>query len=247
MPLAQAKFLDTMDLKYADVAILFSAALSLFLELAIIRWQSSVFPFLAFYKNFSLLACFVGLGLGYALAMRERILLAVVLPLLAWQFSFMTIVRYAGHVSLNATPFREELSMGSFAVNLPHILFLYAVLTVIFLLTVCIFLPVGQLCGRIMERRKKLRAYGLNLLGSPSGVVLMLGVSYLWTPTCCMVRAVFPRHSCVHAACARLDDVRGYFRGCLHDCPGVAGEILSGTESILPINCWKSDAATTPG
>jgi SAM-dependent methyltransferase len=180
--LAQAKFLDTMDLKYADVAILFSAALSLFLELAIIRWQSSVFPFLAFYKNFSLLACFVGLGLGYALAMRERILLAVVLPLLAWQFSFMTIVRYAGHVSLNATPFREELSMGSFAVNLPHILFLYAVLTVIFLLTVCIFLPVGQLCGRIMERRKKLRAYGLNLLGSLLGVVLMLGVSYLWTP-----------------------------------------------------------------
>src|SRR4051812_19582642 len=50
---AQARFLDTMNVKYADAAILFSAALSLFLELGIIRWQSSIFPFFAFYKNFS--------------------------------------------------------------------------------------------------------------------------------------------------------------------------------------------------
>jgi hypothetical protein len=70
-----------------------SAALSLFLELCIIRWQSSVLPFFAFYKNFSLLTCFVGLGLGYALAARDRIPLVIVLPLLAWQFGFMTIVR----------------------------------------------------------------------------------------------------------------------------------------------------------
>jgi hypothetical protein len=40
--LAQARFLDTLNAKYADAAILFSAALSLFVELAIIRWQSSV-------------------------------------------------------------------------------------------------------------------------------------------------------------------------------------------------------------
>jgi hypothetical protein len=90
---AQARFLDTLNLSYADAAILFSAALSLFLELCIIRWQSSVLPFFAFYKNFSLLTCFVGLGLGYALAARDRIPLVIVLPLLAWQFGFMTIVR----------------------------------------------------------------------------------------------------------------------------------------------------------
>jgi hypothetical protein len=53
--LAQTRFLDTLNAKYADAAILFSAALSLFMELGIIRWQSSVLPFFAFYKNFSLL------------------------------------------------------------------------------------------------------------------------------------------------------------------------------------------------
>lgn len=51
--LAQSQFLDTLDARYVDAAIAFSAALSLFLELAMIRWQSSVLEFLTFYKNFS--------------------------------------------------------------------------------------------------------------------------------------------------------------------------------------------------
>ena len=109
---AQARFLDTLNAKYADAAILFSAALSLFIELGIIRWQSSILPFFAFYKNFSLLACFVGLGLGYALATRDRIPLVIVLPLLAWQFSFMTIVRYVPDHALTTIPFSEQLTMG---------------------------------------------------------------------------------------------------------------------------------------
>jgi hypothetical protein len=33
-----------------------------------------------------------------------------------------------------------------------------------------------------MERRPKLRAYGLNLLGSVIGVLLMLAISFLWAP-----------------------------------------------------------------
>ena len=36
---AQARFLDTLNPKYAGTAILFAAALSLFIELACIRWQ----------------------------------------------------------------------------------------------------------------------------------------------------------------------------------------------------------------
>ncbi len=179
---AQATFLDTLNAKYADAAIFFSAALSLFLELGIIRWQSSVLPFFAFYKNFSLLACFVGLGLGYALATRDRIPLVIVLPLLAWQFSFMTLIRYGPDSALVTIPIREQLTMGLTVGDLLHVLFMHGLLTVVFLITVLTFLPVGQLCGRLMERRTKLRAYGLNLLGSLLGVILMLVASFLWTP-----------------------------------------------------------------
>ena len=179
---AQASFLDTLNPKYIDVAILISAALSLFLELTIIRWQSTVFEFLAYYKNFSLLACFLGLGLGYALANRDRIPIAVVIPLLGWQFGFMMMVRFGMEVPFRANPFREQLSMGVHVANLPRIITLFALLTIVFLLTALAFLPIGQLCGRLMERRPKLRAYGLNLLGSLVGVLLMLLASYLWTP-----------------------------------------------------------------
>ncbi len=178
---AQASFLDTLDVKYVDIAIVFSAALSLFLELALIRWQSSVLEFLAFYKNFSLLACFAGLGLGYALARRTQIPLLLVIPLLAWQFGFMMVTRLVPSL-FHIIPFREQLTMGVHLSDLPRIVVLYALLTVIFLITGLTFIPVGQLCGRLMERRPQLRAYGLNLLGSLVGVVLMLLTSFLWTP-----------------------------------------------------------------
>src|SRR5579872_2527702 len=90
----QAGFLDDLDIRYVDAAIVASAALSLFLELAIIRWQASVFEFFAFYKNFGLLACFVGLGLGYALASSRQIPVLLVIPSLALQFGLMILIRY---------------------------------------------------------------------------------------------------------------------------------------------------------
>jgi hypothetical protein len=178
----QACFLDALDAKYIDVAIVACAALSLFMELAIIRWQASVLEFFAYYKNFSLLACFAGLGLGYALATRDRIPLLTVIPLLAWQFGFMTIVRSAAGSHLQTNPFREQLTMGLATAGVYGALALYALLAVVFLLTALAFLPVGQLCGRLMERRNKLRAYGLNLLGSLIGVLLMVLAGFLWTP-----------------------------------------------------------------
>jgi spermidine synthase len=179
---AQAQFLDSIDPKNVNLAILFSAALSLFLELAVIRWQSSIFEFFAFYKNFSLLACFLGLGLGYALATRDRIPLVLAIPLLAWQFGFMTLVRFGPRTPFRAIPFREQLTMGFGMSKLTAIVVLYGLLTVVFLLTALAFMPVGQLCGRLMERRQKLSAYGLNLLGSLLGVLMMLLLSFLWGP-----------------------------------------------------------------
>jgi SAM-dependent methyltransferase len=105
-----------------------------------------------------------------------------VLPLLAWQFSFMTIFRYGLEIDLKTIPFREQLTMGMSVGNLSQILLLYGLLAIVFLITALAFMPVGQLCGRLMERRTKLRAYGLNLLGSLLGVLLMLIASFLWTP-----------------------------------------------------------------
>jgi hypothetical protein len=81
----QGKHLGSLPERWADVGILVSAALGLLLELVLIRWQSTVFEVFAFYKNFGLLACFLGLGLGYALANRPQLPLLLSIPLLAWQ------------------------------------------------------------------------------------------------------------------------------------------------------------------
>jgi spermidine synthase len=173
--------------KWINPAIFASALLSLFLELAIVRWQATVFPFFSFYKNLSLLSCFAGLGLGYALGRRDRVPLFLTLPLLCWQFLFMVGMRYGMSYeqfhSLYVLPFREQLTMG-----LPHVgqywqaLQSYFVLSVVFLMTALAFIPIGQLCGCLMQRRAKLTAYGLNLLGSLAGVLLMFLVSAYWMP-----------------------------------------------------------------
>ena len=43
-------------------SIVLVTMLSLLLELVLIRWLASVFPVYSFYKNFTMLACFLGLG-----------------------------------------------------------------------------------------------------------------------------------------------------------------------------------------
>jgi len=184
---AQVAQVDGLPDRWVDLAIAGSAALSLFLELAMIRWQASVFPFFAFYTNFGLLACFAGLGLGYALASRDRIPLLLVVPTLAWQvivlLALKSVLSHWHLQFLGAIPVIEQLSMGMSTMrSVAQGATIYFFLSVVFLLTAVTFIPIGQLCGRLMARRTQLRAYGLNLAGSLVGVVSMFLVSALWTP-----------------------------------------------------------------
>jgi spermidine synthase len=183
----QARYLDTMPVQWLDLAIAAAAGMSLLLELSVIRWQGSVFPFFAFYTNFGLLACFAGLGLGYALAARDRIPLVLVLPLLAWQFLYLIGLREGLDPRqmqvLGSIPVVEQSNMGVTSTRtFTHGFAIYFFLSTIFLLTALTFIPIGQACGRLMARRPQLRAYGLNLAGSLGGVVAMFLASSFWTP-----------------------------------------------------------------
>jgi SAM-dependent methyltransferase len=80
----------TFEADYANLSrktkirsIVLVTMLSLLLELVMIRWLASVFPVFSFYKNFTMLACFLGLGAGYAVAERQPCAPAMVLPMLA--------------------------------------------------------------------------------------------------------------------------------------------------------------------
>ncbi|MGH9551548.1 MAG: hypothetical protein ACRD3W_19335, partial [Terriglobales bacterium] len=147
-----------------------------------------MFEFFAFYKNFSLLACFAGLGLGYALSNRRQVPLIGTVLLLAWQFLLLIGLRrgmpwWTLH-SLSATPMTEQLNMGlRVATSASNYIAIYYFLALVFLLTALTFIPLGQLAGRCMDRLgDPLRAYGGNLIGSLIGVLLLIGLSFFWTP-----------------------------------------------------------------
>ena len=181
----QTDWLERLPERFLPLAIAGSAAVSLALELSIIRWQGTVFAFFAFYKNYGLLACFVGLGLGYALAQSSEALPLVFTPALcAWQFVLLIALRAADGTGMvfGGVPFREQLNMGVLAKSATAFWAVHLLLAVVFLLTALAFVPVGQLCGRLMERRGSLNAYGWNLLGSVGGVAVVFVTSFLWTP-----------------------------------------------------------------
>jgi spermidine synthase len=181
----QLTWFDTLPERFLPLAIAGSAGVSLALELSIIRWQGTVFEFFAFYKNYGLLACFAGLGLGYALSRsREVIPLLFTAALCAWQFALLIFLRSsdAGLSMFSVVPFREQLSMGVRNATAAEVGAVHFLLAVVFLLTALAFLPLGQLCGRLMERRSQLSSYGWNLVGSLGGVVAIFVTSFLWTP-----------------------------------------------------------------
>src|SRR5215468_6363992 len=164
---------------------------SLLLELVMIRWLASVFPVFSFFKNFTLLACFLGLGAGYAVADKQTCAPALVLPMLALFVAIITLMRYdigAANDLFAGLPMREQTSISIWMDRLDwlelfrHSAPLYLLLGMSFVLCACICYPVGQLCGKLLGTTESLKAYGLNLFGSILGVIALFVMSLFWLP-----------------------------------------------------------------
>src|SRR5204862_8121775 len=67
---------------FSGRALALWSLLSLFMEVLMIRWISSEIRVFAYFKNFVLIACFLGFGLGCYLSRRKINLLLMLLPLL---------------------------------------------------------------------------------------------------------------------------------------------------------------------
>jgi spermidine synthase len=182
---------DNAPVRTVPLLVIAAAGLSLFLELLIIRWEASIFAVFALYKNFTLLSCFCGLGIGYAKANDKQLALPASLPMAALLLGLFLFLRYGtgemGNTIFQVVPVREEASVF-FAFRpettpLMHVVYsmpVYLLLAVSFLLNVLVLLPVGQLCGHLMQRLEPLPSYGFNLLGSIAGVVLLFALSWAW-------------------------------------------------------------------
>tara|TARA_B100000795_G_scaffold77521_1_gene55317 strand:+ start:1248 stop:3644 length:2397 start_codon:yes stop_codon:yes gene_type:complete len=163
--------------------VILAAGLSLFLELSIIRIHSSYLHFFSYLKNISLLSCFLGLGIGYALKKYKIYSVNWIFPLLTLQIIMLYFLSQTPVSIILINPIAEQLTMGQdTARGIVHLLMIYSFIVFIFLFNAMCFIPIGHLISRLMNNIESLTAYSLNLIGSFFGIILFVILSFLLTP-----------------------------------------------------------------
>ncbi|MGP0017237.1 MAG: methyltransferase domain-containing protein [Candidatus Sulfotelmatobacter sp.] len=163
--------------------------LGLFLEMLMIRWVSSEVSIFAYFKNFVLVACFLGFGLGcYLCRLRVR-LIAFMAPLLLLTIIFKAPI----------PPLREALEAlplllgGGVDVNVwgvpavpPNwagMVLAMAVVVPLFAVIATSFIPFGQLVGWYLENSPNgVTAYTTNVLAGLAGIGGYTLVCFLQQP-----------------------------------------------------------------
>lgn len=181
---AHSEALDALPASQLPLWIALASGVGLFVELTIIRWHASTFPLFAYYKNVSLLAAFLGLGIGYALGGRHPVATPLVLPALAVQFLVLQALRYAPLQEVLQNPVSEEINLAILTGRGlgPEAALSYGFVIVVFAFTVLTCVPLGHIAARLMRRQPALAAYGYNLFGSLLGIGTFALLAWLWTP-----------------------------------------------------------------
>jgi SAM-dependent methyltransferase len=175
--------IDSLPDSHIGLWIALAAGLSLYIELMIIRLHSSYFQLFAYFKNVSLLSCFLGLGIGYARGSRRPLTTPLVLPFLTLQIVFMYVLRFSPIAEFLQNPISEQFAFGiEEAREISHIMIVYGFLVLIFAFNALCFIPLGHLASRLMMRRQKLVSYSWNLIGSLAGILLFSSISFMWAP-----------------------------------------------------------------
>ena len=173
-------YLNKYNLNYLIAG---AAGLGLYLELMIIRLHSSFFQLFGFFKNISLLSCLLGLGVGYLFGNKKLYSLKWVFPLLVIQITFMYLLKNTPIGPLMQNPITEQWAMGlNRAQGFLQFFLIYSFVILIFLSNAVIFVPLGHLVSRLMQKQDKLKSYSWNLIGSISGIILFSLMSLFWTP-----------------------------------------------------------------
>lgn len=163
--------------------LLLVSSLSLFLELAAIRWLAGEIRLLAYFKNLTLLAVFLGLAIGFALVAKGRDL-RFTFPAL-WGL-FVILVIALGKVSEQKPIFfpggnEESLWFVKSAPFLPSFALFLGTVLIFFLICMLMFIPLGQAVGKEMAPHPPVKAYVVNILASLLGVWVFSLFSFLET------------------------------------------------------------------
>ena len=161
--------------------------LSLFLELLLIRWIGTEIRIFAYFRNLILISCFLGLGIGFGLKKFQTGLLSSITLILLLAALVHPWAEFGG-ISLRKVPeylnFQEFQMWGmSGDITVFKIAAGFAMIALVMIILAGIFIPFGQILGRIFEASdNRIRDYSINLLGSLIGTWCFALLSFLSTP-----------------------------------------------------------------
>lgn len=159
-------------------------SLGLFLELSVVRWVSAEIRLFSYFKNLPLLAAFLGLAIGYSTVGKGRDYQPTFAPLLLLYIGLTIFIgRFTSPRALVYPSTGDDFLWFTGGGSYWAALFVFISLTLLFfLLTLLLFVPLGQAAGEEMARHQPVPAYIVNLLASLAGIWLFALFSFLETP-----------------------------------------------------------------
>ncbi len=192
------------------------SAMALYTEVVLIRWMSAEIRMFAYLKNFTLFACFLGLGLGMMRRGRGRaekllaILMAAMVLTLAFApqlhltrlfFPDVGVYQWGGNLhspqllpAARTLPFLGAVLRHVPDSFVPWMLGLFALIvgSALFCLVLSIFYRIGILVGECLQAAgPPLQAYTLNLAGSLAGTLAFAALVFFSLPPWAWILPVF--------------------------------------------------------
>ena len=156
---------------------------SLFLELAVIRWLSAEIRLFAYLKNIPLLAAFLGLATGYALVSRPQSYKSGFALFFTAFIGLVLIIRSLSSAYNLVYPGSDDEFIW-YAADVSYwvaLISFFSLVILFFLTTMFLFIPLGQMTGREMDKHPPVQAYIVNIFASLLGIWLFALVSFLKT------------------------------------------------------------------
>jgi spermidine synthase len=179
---------DTGAESWSTFRLFLASFLTLFAELAFIRWIAVEIRIFAYFKNLTLLLCFVGFGLGCALASRptrwKTAITALFGLLLVIYFPFFHGKVLEGLSESLGGGADVQIWRGADSWNWPHFAASAALTALILLMLIWIFIPLGQIVSRQLNLAPRtLAGYSWNLAASLIGILCFLwACRFMWPP-----------------------------------------------------------------
>ncbi len=148
---------------------------ALFFEMLLVRWLPTSIYYLGYYKNCILFATFLGFGCGAATHRRaDRALPYFALFVAAAALATIVTERYTRIIPPTTGEFLWPQATAS-SIEVPILM----VLSVVFVGSALLMVPLGRLVGKHLTAFPSLTAYSINICASLLGVVSFLALSYL--------------------------------------------------------------------